>query len=267
MVSCNARQERYEQARHWLDVNNDICINNLDSAAEVISAWPRLRKAQAHELRERFQTYQLACANNLALALEARLDSADQVATSMQHIEALEDTLLKEFQVYERYGISLFMFEGEPMAEVMPWYETQTFKRYLSECERELQKIFQREAEKPSVIDEEVVVDYSVISHRLFCCDMLMDKYPDDELTDVINERRLNYLSLFMYGTDNTPAFNWNDGQLRNEIRGSIQRYILKHPHAYSTPTLKEFIDLMRHSNFKRSGDVDLFISKTFTLH
>ncbi|MDO4190844.1 MAG: hypothetical protein Q4D14_04035 [Bacteroidales bacterium] len=265
-ISCN-RQNRYAKAKQLLDVSVQISIENLDSAANIIKQWPKLPIQQAVELRENFCYYQMVCADMMAWELERKIDSI-AFSSNINGVFFREktDSLLDIYSKYEIYGIKLNIYEGEVMAEIMPDYEAEVFQRYLSKCEQELQKILQKEAENPCVIDEEIVVDYNIIARRLLSCDVLIDKYENDNLLPVIDGERKFYLSLFMYGTDNTPAFNWETNTLRPTIKSVLEKYISKHPHAHSTTDISEFLHILKKSNYKRSIETDFFISKTFSI-
>ncbi len=265
-IGCG-KQGRYDKAKYWLDATRVVSFANLDSASHIIDSWPKLTKKQAGELRNDFNHYQMICADMAAWELERKIDSvAFNAVYSNWSYDKKVDSLINSYAFCRRYGIVLNIYEGEVMAEIMPEYETTVFKRYLSKCERELQRIFQLEAEKPVVIDEEIVVDYNVIARRLLYCDILMDKFHEDDLYPVIDTERRFYLSMFMYGTDNTPAFLWETGKLRPAIVSTLEKYVSKHPHAHSTEQLKEFLRLVKNNNYERSIETDFFISKTFSL-
>lgn len=261
------RQGRYDKAKYWLDATRIVSIANLDSAEKVIDSWPKFSHKQTEELRILFNHYQMVCADVAAWELERKIDSVAFITIDHDEIYHTKiDSLMDSYSNLQSYGIALNIYEGEVMAEIMPNYETQVFKRYLSKCERELQKILQTEAEHPTVIDEEIVVNYNIIARRLLNCDILSEKFGEDSLYPAIDAQRKYYLSLFMYGTDNTPAFSWETGKLRPEIVSTLEKYVTKHPHAASTELLKEFLQLAKSNKYKRSIEIDFLISRTFSL-
>lgn len=255
--------EKYAQIVALLNAQQEPDVTHLKQVAVLLNSKPYLMPVQADTVRTLFHLYQQLCADAIAQRTENDLDI---ISHSGNRIRSRMNALIQDCDTLTAYGIQVYIAEGMVQTEILPLFEIQVFDHYITPCERAIARLQQIEAEDPSQEDESIIVDMTKITQRLAACDSMMITYANDTLLPVIDDMRMTYLAMLMYGTDNTPAFDWQGNHMNAPTRAAIKSYVTQYPAAFSTPLLKTYLALLQTADFNRNSDIDIFISQTFAI-
>jgi len=261
LTSCNNTKRQYESIVKTLDVTKPVSLENITQAHLMISEANEFTPEQAVDLQERFTIYIAACAQKEAQQIEDKYNTILNSENS-EAIDSQIDSLNKWVNPLREYGIIIYSAEGYIESEIMPMYVAELFWKYLSGAERELAKLAELEVEEPSLQDASITISYQDLADRLKICDDMVTNFPKDELYPQIEACQKFYLALLLTGADNSTTFDWETKTLHPEIRQTVINYIAEHPEAESTKTLKEFMAIMKRSNYQSSAESDAFLQK-----
>lgn len=259
LVGCDNTKRQYESIVKTLELSDSLSLETIKKAHLMISEANNFTPEQAIDLQERFTCYVSAYAQKEAQQIEEKYTTILSSEDS-ENIDTQIDSLNTSVEPLREYGIIIYSAEGYIESEVMPMYVAQLFWNYLSEAERELAKLAELEVEHPSLQDASITISYQELSDRLKMCDDMAYKFPKDELYPQIVACQKFYLALLLAGADNSATFDWETKKLNPEVRQTVINYIAEHPDAESTKTLKEFMAIMKRSNYQSSAESDIFL-------
>jgi len=187
-------------------------------------------------------------AEHMTDSLNNRINDPELTGEEMRQLLQEINRLGEEM---DETGVEIFKVEGQVVYGIAPIFIPNMFKSYISEQEYHFAEIEQMEYDMPSIIDDEVVISYQEIANRLWECDqMMMDTACSPELKTTIEALINSYMITLMYGTENSPAFDWRDGKMISDIKDAILNYVNDHPEAPSAVTLKQYIEVLEKSRF-----------------
>lgn len=264
LVGCNNAKRQYESIVKTLDLTKPVSIENIKKAHLMITEANDFTPEQAIDLQERFTSYISICAQKEAEQIEDKYNTILSSDKS-ENIDAQIDSLNKSVEPLREYGIIIYSAEGYIESEIMPMYVAELFWDYLSEAERALAQLAELEVEEPSLQDASITISYQELGDRLKMCDDMAANFTKDELYPQIVACQKFYLALLLAGADNSATFDWETKKLHPEVRQTVINYIAEHPQAESTKTLKEFMAIMRRTNYQSSAESDAFLRKIST--
>ncbi|MDR1653450.1 MAG: hypothetical protein LBS01_07385 [Prevotellaceae bacterium] len=264
LAGCNGLDRKVQTILQLLDTNKKIEVSHIDGAREMIVGEASFSTAQVAELRDAFSAYLAAFAESETGRLAAEMDMIFNQTDDIL-IQRRTDSLFSACEKLKIYGITVSMVEGNVQVSISPMYIANTFWNYLSEGERQWAFRMETEMNDPVLEDASIVIAYEELANRLFICDELLKNYAEDSLlTPQVELFRNHYLVLLMFGCDNTPAFDWRTKQLQHEVREALISYINRHPDALSSPTIREYIELLQKNRFKKTAEIQEFGKRVF---
>lgn len=182
-------------------------------------------------------------------------------SSDVDYLKIYENTERKSIEL-QNYGIFLYNMEGGVDYDILPLHVTTLFLNYLSPCEKELASIQQNEILDPILIDAGIIVPCSEIARRLHETEIILQDNPDSICAPEIREYQQRYLILLMFGSDNTPAFNWNTHEMNADFKNEINNYINEYPDSPCSQIFSEYIAILKGNNFKENKESRKFIEK-----
>jgi hypothetical protein len=159
-----------------------------------------------------------------------------------------------------RSGIQSARAEGDTYfvareAALLEW-----FGRFVTEPTREFLSLWAMEQRAPTAADGGIQISPDELAGRLAATDRFLVGYPDAVAHDLAMSRFRWYLSLYLAGLPNTPAFDWRSGVLVPELHQSYERYISDHAATPSGKLVSEYLALLEVNGFRRQGPVEQFL-------
>lgn len=222
--------------------------DNIKQIAKLIEHSEDLTDEEARNLYLEIGNFIRLYAEHLTDSLNTRLNDESLTGEEMRLLLTEINKLGEEM---DKTGVEVFKAEGQVVYGIAPIFLPNMFKSYITEQEYHFAEIEQLEYDMPSIIDDEVVISYQEIANRLWECDELVaDSTCSKELKSSIEALINSYMITLMYGTENSPAFNWNNGKMNSAIKDAILNYINDHPDASSTAALRDYITVLEKSRY-----------------
>ena len=108
--------------------------------------------------------------------------------------------------------------------------------------------------------DEGLLISWTELRQRLRRWEDFARRHPRFERGDELRGYLDLYLATLTAGTDNSPAFDRDTSQLVPAVRTELEAYAAD-PQARRGQIVREYLQLLRKSGFKRSDDVAEFIA------
>lgn len=180
--------------------------------------------------------------------------------SELNFLEVYENTNLQSKEL-QNYGIILYYVEGSVYYDILPLHVYNVFQEYLTPYDQKLAYIQQKEIEEPILIDAGIVVPCSEIANRLHETELIIQEYNDTSNME-IHEYKQRYMILLMFGSDNTPAFDWYTHEMNEDFKNEIINYINEYPDSPCSNIFSEYIQILSKTNFKENKESRKFIEK-----
>lgn len=164
------------------------------------------------------------------------------------------------------YGIQLEdVGEGCVDLTFYPDYFYEIFKPYTTEATKEYLRLVAFERDNEFLFDAGICITWEQLADRIVNFEEYLNKYPQSILADDAKETHNRYIYWLLMGCDNTPTFDWSDGEdskLNADVYQSYQKIIDTYSYRGLANILKEYCSLLNENNMLRSEEVDEFIQQ-----
>ncbi|MCI7728905.1 MAG: hypothetical protein PUC14_00190 [Bacteroidales bacterium] len=210
---------------------------------------------QANEIRLLYTDYINNVGKRITDSINDLLYNAE-----VDYLEVYDNTKILSEKL-QNYGIVLDYVEGSIYYEILPLHVYNLFQKYLTQYEQMVASIQQKEIEEPILIDAGIVVPCSEIANRLHETELIIQEYNDTSNME-IHEYKQRYMILLMFGSDNTPAFDWYTHEMNEDFKNEIINYINEYPDSPCSKIFSEYIQILSKTNFKENKESRKFIEK-----
>lgn len=108
------------------------------------------------------------------------------------------------------------------------------------------------ELENPFWVDANILVSVEEHQRRMLFWDRFSREHRDFSLYDDAHRRYEAYLYILMFGSDNTPIFDWEESKpIRTELIEAYRRIVKAHADSQATPLLREYLLLIEENEFR----------------
>ncbi|MCT4595698.1 MAG: hypothetical protein N4A57_15730 [Anaeromicrobium sp.] len=200
--------------------------------------------------------------------IEDRVDSFFEVNIQEKMIEKLDDTFtldkidrvedeeLKNFlQEIKDSGYNIFMTEGS----YYPIEDFEFYKKYIPHVSEDMKEYIELQAIETNNIsssDAALIISWKEVLDRALNHEKFINKYPDFPRVEDIKKQYLFYIMASIFGESNTPAFDYMDERLNEELKESYFSLDLNDTDSKFIQTLKEYIELLEKNNYKLTDEV-----------
>jgi len=136
---------------------------------------------------------------------------------------------------------------------------------YLTGGMREFLRMQAAEQRRPTAKDAALMISLDELMERIRSAERFLEAYPEAVVRNVVQSRYRWYLAVYIAGLPNSPAFDRRTGDLRDELRESIDRYAADHANTESGQLILRYLKLLAASGFARSAEIDAFLSELWT--
>jgi predicted neuraminidase len=151
-------------------------------------------------------------------------------------------------------GATYYTMSESTMLRVMGPYVREGLRAYL--------RLEALEQARPAAVDAALAISLDELADRLAVADSVADRFRGTIAWQQIDWRRAAYLSLMVNGTDNSTAFTRNTQEMRPEFRAALERLANRRGVAISGKVVRDYLTLLRTSNFKDVPEVSEFRQK-----
>lgn len=261
-VSCTEKND-YKTIKSALSTDGAVSLEQIEVVRQTIIETKGLTSEQVSDLQMALSDYILVCAEQEAAKFETAFQQVYSHWSDASEMSWKIDSLDNAMEQLHRYGIQMYRSEGNIESSVSPLFVAEPFWFYLTKAEQELVMMQQVEFDRPSLEDEGLAISYQEVSDRLAKYDALCVEFATDSNYSAFESMRLFYLSLLIFGVDNSQVFDWDTEVLNPEVKATIFNHIAEHPYTRSSNELKQFIDILKKSKYKKTEQSDIFVTGT----
>jgi len=186
-----------------------------------------------------------------------------RAAEGREQQQAPENALASEvIRFLAEHGIRSLRAEGDmyflPSDEaLLAW-----FGAYLTPSMRDFLAFSAEEQRRPPAADAGLAIPSDEIGRRLAAAERYIADHPEAVPRDLMRQRYDWYLSAYLGGLPNTPAFDWRDGRFEPLLRESLERYVAEHAGTSSAAVIGRYLTMLQASGFREDAAVKQFLAE-----
>ncbi|MCX7749381.1 MAG: hypothetical protein N2645_21185 [Clostridia bacterium] len=159
-------------------------------------------------------------------------------------------------------GYKFFYPEGMVNMEIDYENINKRFSGFVSENVSAYLEIMSAEYKKHYAHDGGLIIDLDELVKRIIQTENFIEKYKDSPFQNEVRQLNKNYLSAYLLGLNNTPAFAYEDNQLREDVLSSFEHTVKEYKDSKLAGILKEYMELVRKNNNKKTGEILNFVER-----
>jgi len=176
-------------------------------------------------------------------------------------MEDKKDAETKEFNnCLDICGLTLLMSEGEFYVDVNNDFVYDLFKGKISAALDDYLKLRRDELKQGFSEDAEMLISFDDLYKRVTNWEDFNKKYPAFFLKTQVQQYFDTYLSTFLTGMDNTPAFDFENQILLPELKNKYEKIIAKNDSRKSTEVIAKYYEFLKTKDFKQPENIEKFM-------
>lgn len=133
--------------------------------------------------------------------------------------------------------------EGMGLITTQPGHYYATFKKYVTPDYHHYLKLSAEHDVVPYSFDGALNISFKEVGDRVLDWENFITKYPESNLKKEAKMKYAGYQMDFLFGLNNTPAFNYDDGGLEPENKKVLEQFIREHPKSYTAELAKAVLN------------------------
>ena len=187
------------------------------------------------------------------------LESNEKINAQLNNSRS-KDTIEQVRKLFASYGIGLASSEGEYYLEPKYEYFLANFGSGLSQAYREYLAIDLQEQKVQFSDDAAILIPLDSLASRILIRESFLEKYPTFISAKMAQDQYAQYLGAYLAGMDNSRVFNLVTNRLNEEPKKSFEAFVANHPGRKSSEVVKDYLDLLRSTNYNYTDKVDSFL-------
>lgn len=106
--------------------------------------------------------------------------------------------------------------------------------------------LLSREESEPTLLDAGLAIEPAVLADRLISSEKLIGKRMPKTFADDLARRHRFYLGTLLFGSDNSPALEYNDPAITEQYKSGYDYLLSKYPSSEAARLVKEWQDIIR---------------------
>ena len=269
----------YEKYGEYLIINSNLSINNLDTAAVMFKKiFGNSDESERDSSAELFYDRYL----NVMYELNNEINNNSknfniQAIYELGNYEGdfntkLEDKGIKQidFEFYkklQKYSYKLDSSEGMVYLNIAnEKYLVNAIGNYLSEKCVKYFTVLCNEFANEAFKDAGIVIPINNLVDRMVTWEKIYNSNLHFKAKQNAKERFVNYLTVLLEGTDNTPAFLYENNKLDKRFIEAYKYLLKKYKCSHTITMFTEYEKLLKKSGYKKSKQINKFIEKKLNL-
>lgn len=165
-----------------------------------------------------------------------------------ENIENIKNVKLKDIvgRIFKgKY--KLINMEGGFYPEI-DYEKYKEYNRYLSDEIIGYIEIKALNSSKPAILDAEIAISFDEIGERLTQTEKYIQKYPQGVKFEDVLRIYSNYLRLYLEGSDNSPLYEYETKEIKEDIMKSYKK-IKGNDRLITSKIISKYIDIIEHNN------------------
>lgn len=229
-------------------------LSRVDASRLVL----RLEDTQQKQIESRTEKL-------LAPDVQTALQQFDYNSSLDDMIKAAQDKKLKDMLIDTRAnGFKLIPLEGN-YYPIVNYQVYEVYQPYVADDIKAYIDIAASESEQVSLEDAALVISWPELAERTLRAEAFIKKFPASVRIDDVRKQYDIYIASYLYGANNTPAFDYETRVLDDKARRSYVEMSGHHQESKLAQTIKQYLPVLERNHYKRTPEVDDFLKKAET--
>lgn len=125
------------------------------------------------------------------------------------------------------------------------------YSPYLSDEVKDYFALKALESDKRWLNDNAIVIPLDELAARVIAAETYLTKYPQAKMKKAATEIYLEYLHAYLYGRNNTPAFDFDTFRLRKEVLASFNKTVKTYPNSAVAKVVQGYLSVLKKYNYQ----------------
>ena len=158
-------------------------------------------------------------------------------------------------------GFKLYNTEGMNYIEPDFVMINDKFSKFVSDELAAYLNIMSVETKLHFAEDAGLTITLEQLADRIFNTEQFMDKYNDSRFFKEIQQWHSYYMSAYLIGMNNTPAFDYTTDKLNTDFAKSYEASKIRYKDSKLAATLNEYTQLLQKNNYKKTEAVLTYVN------
>lgn len=186
------------------------------------------------------------------------------VLDNMKDLDNVKDDELKKYlSEILQCGYKIITTEGQ-YYPIKNYEYLKKYNDYVTDDIREYINIKSLDSSHPSTSDAALVISWDEVFRRALKSEIFLRKYPSSLKAEDIKQQYLFYAATYLYGSVNSPSFDYINNELSNEL---LESYIKvssdKSLEGDLVEIIKEYLNVLKKHNYKLTDQVENYRKNT----
>lgn len=226
-----------------------------ENAAVMVNKLEELQKGYLDKLSDKYYNGDV---------MQKKLIQQFKQGNDMSKIDAIQDKELKDLLVETRdSGYKVETAEGT----YFPIIDYTFFKKYSAKVTPDLKDyidLMAVESDKVPVKDAGLMINWDEILKRAMNQEKFLNTHKNSVKAAEVKEKRNQYLSFLLFGTNNTPLFSYETKTMVPEARNTYLNAVKNAEGSTVLKILTDYMELLKKSDYKFTDAVDQFRKAQF---
>ncbi len=238
---------KLDEATSFIEEN--IASVSAEDASKMILRFEELQYDHRTALEDGFYT------EDVQLKFQQEVEAGTDVNVPGN----IKDSSLKELvQKARNTGFKVEQVEGA-FIPVMDYSFYKKFSSFGTPDIKEYIELMSVESDQPSVLGGGVVIGWDEVIRRGVSHERFLEAYEDSHKRDAINALFSNYKELAFFGTEVTPLFDSQTGELLEDVRYAYEQAIADEGTSDFVKNLKAFMKIVAENNYRLTDEAENF--------
>lgn len=225
------------------------------SRADATQLVLRLESTQQEQLDSRTDAW-------LDAEIQTALQQFDFSSTLDDMIKGVSDQKLKNMLTEIRAsGFKLISLEGA-YYPIIDYEKYQVYQPYINDDIKSYIDIAASESEQQYINDAALVITWPELAKRTIRAEDFVKKYPTSVKTEDVRQQYGLYVSNYLYGANNTPAFDYQTKTLNEAARQSYYE-VAKNDKGRVAEVIKQYLPILEKNKYKRTPEVEQYLKNS----
>jgi hypothetical protein len=177
-------------------------------------------------------------------------------------LNIIEEDVKKFFENAFKDGYKLITAEG--MVDFELDYENldNKFSPYVTEKTAAFLSIMAIEAKAHFAADGAIIISLDELANRVINTENFLEKFGDSQYAKEIKQQYNWYLTAYLIGLNNTPAFSYEDNIIKQEVLSNFKSTMIKYNDSKLADIIKGYVELVTKNELKKTNEVLAFVTK-----
>ncbi|MCY6959245.1 hypothetical protein [Clostridium brassicae] len=174
-------------------------------------------------------------------------------------IKNIKDPQLKRYlSMLTEMGYKIVSSEGQYFP-IQNYEWIKKYNSYITEDIKEYISLKSIESTSPSVTDSSLIISWDEIFNRAIQCENFLKKYSYSNKLDDIKNQYVFYVTCYLYGQDNTPAFDYKTNHLKSVVKKSYENNSFHNNESNLSKIIMNYLKELQSTNFKLTKNIEFY--------